>query len=111
MSQSGPAFFDNSTQILAEIFRRRPAKEPVAHVKLIYNEARLEDDGMRDHRIVVRIGVFDDVEVFLNDAPWIGQKRPVGADAAPKFIRLSDIVGADCDQPAITNLQLRMKLN
>jgi len=55
-------------------------------------------DGVRNHRVVVRIGIFNDVEVFLDDATRIGKKRPVGVDAAPKFIRLGNIVSADCDQ-------------
>jgi hypothetical protein len=35
----------------------------------------------------------------------------VGADSAAIFIRLSDIVGADRDQPAIGDLKLAMELD
>jgi hypothetical protein len=65
---------------------------------------------VRDHRIVDRIGVFGDVEILLNDAPGIGQKRPVGAYPTAIFVGLSEIVGADRDQPAITDLYLAMEL-
>jgi hypothetical protein len=58
-----------------------------------------------------RIGVFGDVEVFLDFTPRIGEKRPVGADTCAIFIRLRDIVGADCDQPAIGNLEFTIELN
>ena len=58
-----------------------------------------------------RIGVFGDVEVFLDFTPWVGEERPVGADSCAIFIRLCDIVGADRDQPAIGNLEFTMELN
>jgi hypothetical protein len=66
---------------------------------------------MRDHGIVERIGVFGDVEVFLDFTPWVGEERPVCADSCAIFIRLRDIVSADRDQPAIRNLEFTMELN
>src|SRR5260370_5343544 len=66
---------------------------------------------MGDHRIVDRISVFGDVEIFLDKAPGSREERPVGTDSTPIFIRLSNIVGADCDQAGIANLDLTMKLN
>jgi hypothetical protein len=66
---------------------------------------------MGDHGIVERIGVFDDVEVFLHFTPRVGEERPVGVDSGAIFIRLRDVVGADRDQPAIANLEFTMELN
>ena len=66
---------------------------------------------MGDHGIVDRIGVFGDVQVFLHQTPRVGQERPVSADSAAIFIRLSDIVGAYCHQPAIGHLELTVELN
>ena len=66
---------------------------------------------MRDHGIVDRIGVFGDVEIFLDDTPRIGEERPVGTDSGAIFIRLGDVVGANRDQPAIADLELTMELN
>jgi hypothetical protein len=60
---------------------------------------------------VERIGVFGDVEVFLDFTPWVGEEWPVGADAGAIFIRLRDVVGADRDQLAIANLAFPMELN
>jgi hypothetical protein len=60
---------------------------------------------------VERIGVFGDVEIFLDDTPHVGEERPVGADAGAILIRLGDVVGANRDQPAIGNLQLTMECN
>jgi len=64
-----------------------------------------------DHGIVERIRVFGDVEIFLDDTPRVGEERPVGTDSAAIFIRLSDVVGANRDKPAIGNLELTMELN
>jgi len=67
-----PAFLRNRTQILAEIFQRGPAKEPVAIVNLVNCQAGLEHNRVRDHRIVLRIGVLSDVEIFLDLACRVG---------------------------------------
>ena len=64
---------------------------------------------MGDHGIVDRISVFGDVEIFLDNTPHVGEERPVGANSAAIFIRLSNIVGANRDKPAIGNLELTMK--
>jgi hypothetical protein len=66
---------------------------------------------VRDHGIVDRIGVFGDVEIFLDNPPRVGEERPVGTDSAAIFIRQSDIVGANRDKPAIGNLELTMEFN
>jgi hypothetical protein len=63
---------------------------------------------MGNHRIVDRIGVFGDVEIFLDETSRVGKERPMGIDSAAIFIRLGDIVGADRDQPAIGNLKLAL---
>ena len=83
-----PAFLGNGTQVLAEIFQSGPAEEPVAVVDLINDKTGLEDNHVGDHGIVDRIGVFGDVEIFLDDTPRVGEERPVGADSAAIFIRL-----------------------
>ena len=77
----------------------------------VYDKTGLEDNHVGDHGIVKRIGVFDDVEIFLDDAPGVGEERPVGADSAAILIRLSDIVGANRNQPAIGDLELTMECN
>ena len=60
---------------------------------------------------MIGIGVLGDVEIFLDDTSRVGEEWPVGADSAAIFIRQSDIVGADRDQPAIANLKLTMEFN
>jgi hypothetical protein len=60
---------------------------------------------------VIRIGVFGDVQVFLDFAPGIGEKRPVRTNSGAEFIRLGYVVSADRDQAAIANLKLPVELN
>src|SRR5882724_10904706 len=62
----------HSTQLLPKLFDGRSAKKPVAVIDLEYNQTWFEDDDMRDHRIVLRVGVFGNVEVLLNLACRIG---------------------------------------
>src|SRR5580700_2767583 len=106
-----PAFPGNGTQVLAEIFHSRPTEEPVAVVDLVNNKTRLEDNHVGNHGIVDGIGVFGDVEIFLDHTPRVRKERPVGAHSGAIFIRQSDIVGANRDKPAIGNLELTMERN
>src|SRR5215510_13081603 len=107
----GPAFLGNGTQVLPKLFQSGPPEEPVAVIDLINDKTGLKDNRVRDHRIVERIRVFGDVEVFLDDTPRIGEERPVGTNAAAIFVRLGDIVGANRDQPTIGNLEFAMQCN
>ena len=106
-----PTFFGNGAQILAEIFHGGPTEEPVAVVDHINDKTGLEHNHVGDYGIVEWISVFGDVEIFLDDTPRVREERPVGTDSAAIFIRLSDIVGTDRDEPAIGNLELTMKFN
>ena len=76
-----PALLCDGTQVLAELFNRRTAEEPLAVVDLINDEARLENNDVRNHRIAIWIGVFGNIDVLLNDSSCIGEKRPVRTDA------------------------------
>src|SRR6266436_5001312 len=106
-----PAFLEDRTQVLAEFFQSGPSEEPIAHVDLINDELGLEDDDVGDHGIVERVGVFGNVEIFLDGTPHVREERPVGADAGAILIRLGDVVVVKRNQPAIANLQLTMECN
>jgi hypothetical protein len=41
---------------------------------------------VRDHWIVERIGVFGDLEIFLDETPHVGEEGPVGADSTAIFV-------------------------
>src|SRR5262245_5798448 len=94
---------------MAEFFQSGPAEVPIAIVDFINDQAGLEDNNMGDHRIVGRIRIFGDVEIFLDDAPRVREEGPVSADTAAIFVRLSDVVGADRHKAAIANLHLTME--
>src|ERR1700720_4410460 len=66
------AFLQHRTQVLPNFCDGRSAKKPVAVVDLEYNEARFEDDDMRDHWIVLGVRVLRDVEILLNLSSRIG---------------------------------------
>src|SRR5258706_60364 len=66
---------------------------------------------MWDHRIMYRVSIFGDIEIFLDNTPRVGEEWPVGANSTAILIRLSNTVGADCDQAAIANFELTRKLN
>jgi hypothetical protein len=104
-----PALLADGTEILAEIFHYWPAEEPVAVVDLVNDQTGLEDNDVRDHRIVVRVRVFGDVEILLDDTLYVGEERPVGANPAAILIRPRDMVGADRDKSTIANLEFSMK--
>src|SRR5579863_2222514 len=106
-----PAFPCNGTQVLPKIFQSGPAEEPVAVVDLINDKTGLKHNHMGNHWIVDRIRVFGDIEIFLDDPSRIREEWPVGANTGAILIRLSDIVGADRDQPAIGNFELAMELH
>src|SRR5258708_17077553 len=105
------AFLGDGAEVLAEFFDGGTAEEPVAVVNLVNYETGLEDDHVGDHEIVERVGVFGDVEIFLDDAAGVGKERPLCADAAAIFVRFGDVVGADGYEAAVGNLELTMQLN
>ena len=47
----------------------------------------LEHERVRDHRVVMGVGVLLDVEVLLHLAPGVGEERPLGADRGAELAR------------------------
>src|ERR1700722_12949823 len=87
----GTDLFCDSAEILAELFEGGTAPEPIAVVDLEDDEAGLEHEGVGDHGIVDGVGVFSDVEIFLDVASGVGEKGPVGADSGSELIGLGDV--------------------
>jgi len=65
---------------------------------------------VRDHRIVIGVGVFRDVEILLHLAPGIREERPRRADGRAELARLDQVVRRDGHQTAVADLHLAMKL-
>lgn len=57
-------------------------------------------------RIVGRIGIFGNVEIFLDETSRVGEEGPVSTSPAAILIRLNDAIGANRDKAAIGNLKL-----
>src|SRR6476661_11092926 len=73
-------------QVLPEVVDRGPAPEPVPVVDLVDDEMRLEHEGVRDQRVVHRVGVLLDIEVLLDGALGVGEEGPLGADGGPELL-------------------------
>src|SRR5689334_3647959 len=53
-------------QVMPQVVERGPAPEPVAVVDAVDDQPGLEHKRVRDHWVVVGVGVFGDVEVLLD---------------------------------------------
>jgi hypothetical protein len=85
----------HSAQVMAEVFGRGPAPEPVTVVDAVDQQPGLEHQRVRDHRVVCRVGVLRDVEVLLDGALRVGEECPLGADRRAEFLKRVVIVGRD----------------
>jgi len=52
----------------------------LARSDALNHEARLEHERMRDHRIVLGVGVLLDVEILLNRSVGVRKQCPLGSD-------------------------------
>src|SRR5215213_1343327 len=82
-------------QVVPEVDGRGAAPEPVAVVDAVDHEPRLEHERVRDHRVVLGVGVLLDVQVLLDDAPWVGEERPLSADRGAELLKRVMLVGRD----------------
>src|ERR1700757_4689068 len=73
-------FTCHGAQVVPKIDDRWTPPEPVPVIDAVNHKARLEHERMRDHRIVLGVGVLLDVEILLNDSVRIGQKCPHCSD-------------------------------
>ena len=105
------ALSGDCTKNLAEILKRRAAEEPIAAVDLVDDKARFQNNDLGNHGIVIEVGVFGNIKIFLNNAPGVGKEWPVGADARAVLVGQSDVVSADRDQTAVSNFHLAMELD
>jgi hypothetical protein len=62
---------------------------------------------VRDHRVVVGVGVLLDVEVLLDDALRVREERPLRADRVPELLERVVLVGRDRRDLRIGDVDLR----
>src|SRR5580692_506663 len=73
-------FARHGAQVVPKIDDRRTPPEPVAVIDAVDHAARLEHERMRDHRIILGVGVLLDVEVFLNGSVGVRKECPLGSN-------------------------------
>src|SRR3954454_11370856 len=73
-------------QIVPQVDYRGAPPEPVAVVDAVDDEPGLEHQRVRDHRVVLGVRVLLDVEVLLDDAPGVGEERPLRADRRAQLL-------------------------
>jgi hypothetical protein len=61
------------------------------------DEPGLEDERMRDHRVVARIRVLLDVQILLDGSPGIGQKGPLCPHRGAELLQRVVVVRRDRD--------------
>ena len=64
---------------------------------------------MRDHRVVVGVGVLLDLEVLLHDPPRVLEERPLGADRRAELLRRVVLVGRDRGDLRVAHGDLRIE--
>src|SRR5215210_3543122 len=95
-------------QVLPEVEERRAAPEPVAVVDTVDDEPGLEHERVRDHRVVVGVGVLLDVEVLLDHALRVGEEGPLGADRVAELLQRVMLVGRDRGDLGVGDVDLRI---
>jgi len=67
-------------QVVPEVVQRRSPPVPVAVVQAVNDQAGLQHECVRNHRVVFGVRIFLNVEVFLNNSARVRQKRPMRAN-------------------------------
>src|SRR5215213_10603095 len=96
-------------QVVAEVDERRAPPEPVAVVDAVDDEPRLEHERVRDHRVVLGVGVLLDVEILLDDALRVGEERPLRADRGAELLEFVMGVGGDRGDLGVGHGELRIE--
>ena len=73
------------------------------------DESRLEHECVRNHRIVLRVGIFRDVEVLLNGSAGVGEEGPLGAHRRAELLESVVVVGGDRGNLGVCHSNLRIK--
>ena len=69
----------------------------------------LEHERVRDHRVVLGVGVLLDVEVLLDDPTGVGQEGPVRAHRRAELLQRVVLVGRDRDDLRVRHRDLRLE--
>jgi Bacterial regulatory proteins, luxR family len=96
-------FTRHGAQIVPKIDDRWTPPEPVAVIDAVNHEARLEHERMRDHRIVLGVGVLLDVEILLNANKHIADQLSIGEATVKSHVsNILSKLGANDRSHAVT---------
>src|SRR5215217_8717629 len=95
-------------QVVPEVRERGTSPEPIAVVDLVDDESRLEHEGVRDHRVVLGVGVLMEVEVLLDHPSRVLEERPLGADGGAELLERVMVVGCDRGDLGVGDGDLRI---
>jgi hypothetical protein len=70
------------------------------------DETGLEYQRMRDHWVVLGVGVFLDCEFLSNSSLDVGKEDPLGTDRCTKFLKRMVVVCCDRDQLSVCHRDL-----
>jgi hypothetical protein len=73
------------------------------------HDPRLEHERVRDHRVVLGVGVLLDVEVLLNRSVGVGEEGPLGADRRAELLERVVVVGGDRGDLSVFHGDLRVE--
>ena len=73
------------------------------------DQSRLEHERVRNHGILLRIGVFRDVEVFLNRSSGIGEEGPLCTDRRPELLQSVVVIGGVRGNPRVCHSNFRIE--
>src|SRR6266567_6646434 len=95
-------------QVTPQVVERRAAPEPVTVVDTVNDQPRLEYQRVRDHGVVLGVGVLGDVQVLLDGPTGIGQEGPLGAHRRAELLQGVMVVGSDSGDLGVGHRDLRV---
>src|SRR5215472_3605522 len=76
----------HGAQVVPKIDDRRPTPEPIAVIDAVDHKARLENERVRDHRVMLGVRILLDGEILLNRSVGVGKEGPHGSDGRSKLL-------------------------
>src|SRR5215467_323751 len=97
------------TEVVPEVIDRRTSPEPIAVVEAVDLQAWFENECVRDHRVVVGIGVLLDVEVLLNLPFRVGEEGPLSTHGSAELLQSVVVVRGNRCYLGVRNRNFRVE--
>src|ERR1700683_2304015 len=89
----GADLASHGPQVVPEIDDIRPPPEPIAVIDAVDDESWFEHECVRNHRIMLRVGILRDVEVLLNRSFGVGEEGPLGTHRRAELLASGGVSG------------------